>query len=319
MKALKRKLFLSIASLAVCAATLVSTTFAWYTSNSDVTATGLEATSSAQADTLLLISKDGSNGTWSNTVDLSDVVKFNELKPVAYTAGENANTQGTFQTFADGAVTGQVTDANNQYVYFDLYFRGGTALKVYLQEFTITNETAALPAKDVLATAGGLDATTQKTYTVDVLRTLMVEMTTSTIAEDVEGEKTVTLFNPEGILTTKTDSLSGKTAATDPFDNGANFNAHLYYNEVTGKTIAADSENIDSAKTIATEATGGKSKINLGTTPVATGSDKKNCVKATFKIFINGWDFACFDAVQGQTFSVNLKFTCSETAEVLYA
>ena len=33
MKALKRKLFLSVASLAVCAATLVSTTFAWYVSN----------------------------------------------------------------------------------------------------------------------------------------------------------------------------------------------------------------------------------------------------------------------------------------------
>ena len=58
MKALKRKLFLSVASLAVCAATLVSTTFAWYTSNSEVSASGLNAASAASTDARVVIGRN---------------------------------------------------------------------------------------------------------------------------------------------------------------------------------------------------------------------------------------------------------------------
>ena len=51
MKKFGRKLFLSCAALAACATTLVSTTFAWYTSNTEVSAGSLSALSSSTVDT----------------------------------------------------------------------------------------------------------------------------------------------------------------------------------------------------------------------------------------------------------------------------
>lgn len=300
MKALKRKLFLSVASLAVCAATLVSTTFAWYTSNSEVSASGLNAASAASTDSLLLISRTGEKGTWGNSVDLSDIDQYTSLMPVAYTAGEDENTQGTFSTFGDGAVAGAANTTD--YISFDLFFRGGSALPVIVKSITITNKDAAgLPAKDILAEAGGLDSTSTATYTVDVLRTLMVETTSVVVTDGSDGDATVKLYDPEALNTIATDSLNGKQTA------GTDYNAHEYYNAVTGNSIDTTSENIDSATKLAKT---GTTKLELGTTPVAAAAGDLTYLKVTFKIFINGWDYACFDAVQGQDISIALNFTC---------
>ncbi len=303
MKALKRKLFLSVASLAVCAATLVSTTFAWYTSNSEVSASGLNASSAASTDSLLLISRTGEKGTWGNSVDLSDIDDYTSLMPVAYTAGDGT-TQGSFNTFGDGAVAGAADTTD--YISFDLYFRGGSELPVIVKSITITNKNAAsLPAKDILADAGGLDSTSTATYTVDVLRTLMVETTSVVVTKGSNGDATVKLYDPEKLNTIATDSLNGKTTA------GTDYNAHVYYNAVTGNTIETTSENIDDATKLATT---GTTKLELGTTPVAAAAGDLTYLKVTFKIFINGWDYACFDAVQGQNISIALNFTC-DTAD----
>ena len=53
MRKLGLKLGLSCAALAACATTLVSTTFAWYTSNDSVKATGITGKTSEADGTLL--------------------------------------------------------------------------------------------------------------------------------------------------------------------------------------------------------------------------------------------------------------------------
>ena len=55
---LRNKLILSCAALAAVATTAVSTTYAWYTSNVDVSASGITAKSASAADSTLLISKN---------------------------------------------------------------------------------------------------------------------------------------------------------------------------------------------------------------------------------------------------------------------
>ena len=73
MKKLTRKLFLSIAALAVCAATLVSTTFAWYVSNSTANVKGLTgAILSGGSEGNILIAKDvgGSAGNFTQTLTM---------------------------------------------------------------------------------------------------------------------------------------------------------------------------------------------------------------------------------------------------------
>ena len=99
MRKLGLKLGLSCAALAACATTLVSTTFAWYTSNDTVKATGITGKTSEQDATLLLISKSGRVGSWGATVaiDSSKVT----LDPVTYAssaivAKNDALTEGKY-------------------------------------------------------------------------------------------------------------------------------------------------------------------------------------------------------------------------------
>ena len=74
---LRNKLILSCAALAAVATTAVSTTFAWYTANTEVTAGTLTAETEAGSDKLLLISETGAKGTWGSKIDFPDsTVKF---------------------------------------------------------------------------------------------------------------------------------------------------------------------------------------------------------------------------------------------------
>ena len=73
------KLILSGAALAVSAATLVSTTYAWYVQNSQVTATGISGAVKDNSASSIYISKNyvvnGNSGDWLPTVafDQNDV------------------------------------------------------------------------------------------------------------------------------------------------------------------------------------------------------------------------------------------------------
>ena len=72
MKKLTRKLFLSICTLAICAVTLVSTTFAWYTTNTEVSASNINGASAATGTSSLLISKNGSD--WAQSISFANEV-----------------------------------------------------------------------------------------------------------------------------------------------------------------------------------------------------------------------------------------------------
>lgn len=294
MKKLRKKLFLSIAALAVCCATLVSTTYAWYTSNTDVSAKGVTGTSSASTDSLLLISSSAQEGSWSNTVTLS--TNSITLQPVAYVASETGTNR--FKAFGDGEVSTSPADTAS-YLEFVLYFRGATELPVYLSGLSLTNTTGAtLPTKDILADAGGLTSGPEKkTYTMDVLRTLLVETTVQTVNGVDTSEAVKNLYDPFELTTPMVDDWKTQS------------NAHQYYNAVTGNNIDTDDKISPTAKPISTTI---GTALQLGTTPAANNPGTAQYLKATFVVFINGWDLACFDAVQGQSISVDLTFSSVE-------
>lgn len=327
MKALKRKLFLSIASLAVCAATLVSTTFAWYTSNTEVSASNVTGTSQANSAGLLLISKTGAEGTFTNSVDLN--INTSQLQPVQYTPKESAaptlNTWNPGSNVADGAASPAGNDgaaaATGAYIKIDLWFRGvaggdsPTGVPVYLKNLTLTNSTVgALPAKDILSNGGGLTASqSQTTYTVDILRTIMIGYTVETGAPNQVDNPSAYAYtfgsqgmlDPEGLCQIKTDSLSSL---------GDKYDAHAYYEAVTGNSLgdATEKDPILAEDSAANEVNvlAAGTQIKLGTTPNSTAA--YNALKVTFYVFINGWDKACFDAIQGQTFTLSLGFSSNE-------
>ena len=150
MRKLGLKLGLSCAALAACATTLVSTTFAWYTSNDTVKATGITGKTSEQDATLLLISKSGRVGSWGATVaiDSSKVT----LDPVTYAssaivAKNDALTEGKYygwdpQNNKEGAeVTGGLA-STDKYISFYLYFKSCSSadLNVKIKSFTLANK-----------------------------------------------------------------------------------------------------------------------------------------------------------------------------------
>ena len=301
---LKGKLIMSAAALAACAATLTSTTYAWYTANTQVSADGVTGTTAASGSKLLLISDTGKDGSWSNTLTLASKetdpgnVNINgvNLMPVAHAAN------GEYKGWSGNAVSTSAASSDD-YLQFDLFFKATEALSVYVNGFTITNTKAnALPSKDILANAGGLTASdTNKTYTVDVRRALKVETKSEVVTN---GEPSTTTYGQYNLskLNSYEDSL--KTSE---------YNAHEYFNEVTGNTIETNVTTTQSVASTEIKSTG-KTQWTLGTTPLATEAGEATYLKVTFIVYLDGWDKACFDACQGQSISIALKFTCDAAA-----
>ena len=133
------KLILSGAALAVSAATLVSTTYAWYVQNSQVTATGVKGVAKDNEASSIYISKavDLSAGkidaTWSSSVELAAGEYVNDgLTPVTLT-GSSASAAGTFKDVNDNDVTSYTE--TNAFVYGGTYYTKPST--EYVKAFTI--------------------------------------------------------------------------------------------------------------------------------------------------------------------------------------
>lgn len=313
MRKLGLKLGLSCAALAACATTLVSTTFAWYTSNDSVKATGITGKTSEADDTLLLISKYGRKGTWGASVDLTSETANVVLDPLAYVDG------AYYGWNADGnAVSEKPATANgttDSYISFTLYFKSGSgdSLPVLVEEVTLTNTTGVteasptlkLPTKSVLADGTG---STNATYSIDMFRA-------TNIATTVYAAEEVATGTPTAAAGTRTCYNLDSYAGTDSYVDGTS-NAHTYYNNV--KSLKAGAGAIDTTKAgsetnqqdFKTKFAAAGTKIgDTGEGGSSTGLD--NCLAVRFDIYLDGWDKACFDACRQQTFSLAMSFTAT--------
>ncbi len=349
---LRNKVILSCAALAAVATTAVSSTFAWYTSNTEVTADKIYAQTSTAGDDTLLISSTGATGTWSSHVSLN----VNEvLKPVAW--GANGNGQTTASTPAaddhfyawDGNSNEVATDTaldidstptkvgdtdvvagQDGVLHFKLYFKNLTKDgSVYVTKFIVTNTTSgALPTKQLLTTTGltGMDTEKVKSYSVDLLRASNVLIKTYNpafsntddegyaLGDEVAAGRKVVEFDKFHDATNHKDSLDSGTTGTV----ATAYNAHSYYNAVKGLPIGESTDD-DYQPAIATSDplvtnkidAEGASKWAFGTTTTT------NMLVVDFCVFLNGWDLACFDAVQGQKFSIELECSTSDKTAVL--
>jgi len=323
---LRNKLILSCAALAAVATTAVSTTFAWYTSNTTVSASGLTAETVAGSDKLLLISSSGKKGTWGSSVTFdTSSIKFipyslenGEYLPIDQdTATPSAANKVTITKTTDQVVNGGI-------LAFNLYFMSaGDALEVNVNNFRIVNTTQALPTKTILQAGAGVDESTgASTYTCDLMRALVVSVQTATVT----GNAGTGSFTATDLSTASLYNLDNYTTYTDTV--GANANAHTYYNKVTGKTLKTSAGTANTADTLTTSnlpvafsdcaAAGqqGTGTWALGTAPAANSdTTKQNYMVAHFEIFLNGWDLYCFDAVQGQTLTFDFAFNVPQAQQ----
>jgi hypothetical protein len=324
MRKLGLKLGLSCAALAACATTLVSTTFAWYTSNESVKATGVQGNTSNEDTTLLLISKTGKVGSWGASVNYNFTSDKIVLAPVAYDAEKDdyytwdASNNKVDTTKATAATDGTTT--GGAYLAFSMYFKSGSSQSLnVVSDATITavanTKEGKLPAKSVLAAGTGSQ---DDTYTVDMLRATNV-VTKVGAAKEVASTSETNADWATGVTPTRTAYSLDSYAKGDTFKDGSS-NAHTYYNNVktlTDKDKATQDTSDDpiddtiesseaSLSQFASDFVG--KKIGETGAGAAANGGLDNCLRVDYVIYVDGWDIACFDAVRSQGITITFGF-----------
>lgn len=296
MKKITTKLALSVTSLGLAIATLSTTTFAWYTSNMSVSASGVEGTTSAATDNTLLISKTGADGSFSASVELtaSDyTVDGTSMIPLQYNNG--------FNDIEGQPVASAKNDKN--YLQFSVFVKTQSStvsndnqVPVYLQSLTIENQATLdqLTSYDILTdyTNGWTESAT--TYKVDAAQALNLAIaskagTANNKSEDVGTE----LYSVNTLVgTTKNENLG--TAA----------DALSYYNEVmgtskdrTGMPTTTELETVTASEATESNAI---SVVSLASTGI---------YEIIFTVYLDGWDKYCFDACRNQKFNIEFALT----------
>ena len=226
-KLIINKLILSCAALAAVATTAVSTTYAWYTSNQEVTADGIEASTASNSDALLLISTTGAANSWSSSVNLA----INATLSPAY-----KDASGNMKVWAADSNTATGNAPTGSYISFSLYFKSGNgnALKVSYKEFDLVNTTvgAALPSKSVLTNDGlPTGATSSGTYTVDFIKALTMENKFGLTTEGDAGTSEQAFGTNVGDTDEAYFKFDNYATRTDTVASNS-VNAHTYYNSV---------------------------------------------------------------------------------------
>ncbi len=303
MKKLSKKLVLSSLSLGLAVVTLSTTTYAWYTNNTSVSADGIQGTTDAGASAGLLIS-NAYAGTYSNSVTLTTAdytVDGSKMIPLEYKAGTG---------LVERAGTAAVTAASKGYLQFSVFVKAtsdtdtSTAVPVYLKSLTITNaETGDLPLFDVIKTytdGFGADAT----YAVDAAQALNVAVAAQSLSAAPANKATT--------VGTGAYSVNALVGTAKNKNLGTAADAVTYYNTVMEPTTALVRPT-DYVTELTSKTAGAATASNAIT--VASIADA-NVYELTFTIWLDGWDQYCFDACKGQTFNISLALT-TDLADVV--
>ncbi len=329
-KNLTRKLALSAVTMGVAALTVTSTTYAWYTTNSQATASGMKA-STAAADSNLLIAtqtrSDGKEATtlqedlkWGNSVEF--VAKTDKLQPAQWSTtsskwvGVDGTTDVTTVTYT---VWFQATDITSD-----------KTLKLQLGGATFKNssngdDNLGRNKQHFLVDAVGEEGDQnykagkdQYVGLVDVLgiqTNLVGEYTLSYATETsdgtAEGDAVYTKKTENKIVTSSTTNYRFLSEVSNSSKTG---DAVIYYNNViTGANISRpESYNtFFNKEALATET---DSSLTYNSVDIATITPTKDNKDAyfgiSFTLFIDGWDYQCFNAVAGTKLdALTLNFT----------
>ncbi len=307
---LRNKFILSCAALAACATTMVSTTYAWYISATDVSVSGVTgSTNNASADGSLLVAKKTGASSWStysNSVTIAAdetnayINRGNQIVPLAL------NSKGALIPQEDALAGTDTAESHvgtsGAFISIPLKFKTtkNTAgeVPIYLKALSITNNaTGALTKVDGIATAG--DVTQGTPYSVDACYAMNMMVC---LDQNKYASATDHLFDLGGYV------VANETANASVTGNNAAYNvgsgAHAYYNAAMPNdkhyvSVPADSRLVE----------GGSTATSLYTFTLNGAAEDVNERILYFVFYLDGWDNDCYDACRGQSFTINLGFT----------
>lgn len=312
MKKLMRKLVLSCFALGLAVVTLTTTTFAWYTTNKEVSATGIKGKTQGEVSGSLEISADTTS--WGPTVEISaykDGFDGSAMVPLQLIVPGKGNPSSLCGLNLTNNAEAGVAAGAGSYIKFVVYVRNSTTVTdkdtpIYLKELVIENTTeGGLPVKNQLVDKGiaGFDNTNLgNSYSVDAVRALSMTFTSHTYANNFTGNNETRY----SVAECQDNLLAGTSLNVNSADALAYYNAVMNHTSDESKNVKMpdDYTEINLVKN-------GSNKLQVGTIPAGATTDQWTTI--TFSIWLEGWDKLCFDACQGQTFDISLKLTSDST------
>lgn len=287
MKKLTRKLFLSIAALACCAATLVSTTFAWYVNNPQATVEKINgSTASAGTSGSISVSKSATSG-FGKSISFENAISA-QLFPVHATG-----TAESF-TFKDDAKEDTTANVATLTFYVKADANGYATLKIG----AVNKETTSTMVAQTAHTATGLSEVEQgESFYVDALQAMRLSLQiTGTV-----DQAAYTTATPVNVITDAAAWLSvdedgniGGQNGTQAYQAVANTmtggDANAYYAEVKGEAVPYNATTLIQA--------GDAPTLYLKANQVAT---------VVVQIWLEGADADCFNACAEQDYEFTFQ------------
>ncbi len=295
------KLALSGVALAAVAATLGTSTYAWYVTNATATASGVQGTAQAGGTGNVLVAQASTASTAVNghgafqqniTMDTGNFTSTTTASGLLPTTPATAS--GTYSTIT--AATSITSDTvwvdkdgkaqtSGNYITFDIWVLSTSKTTVNLS-YTISNTTASTDVKNQLAYANtGLPTGVSQgdTFAVNMVDALRMAVTAS--AATISGaEDTFEIYDVAA-------SASATSSTYASYKTGGSANEYL--TAVLGENCVTTGPSATSATT----------KVIPLTVTANTEA------KLTFHIWLEGTDDQCFDSCNGQTFKIDFSFT----------
>ena len=333
MKKFGRKLFLSCAALAACATTLVSTTFAWYTSNTEVKAAQIGANTQTTAtgdDIYVAAVQTYADGTttgraaattseYSNAATPVATANSIQIAPVYYNPTNDS--YESISTVADnGTVTYTNTNLASNVLEYKLRFQTTKTLaadqkvSIYVSAAAIVNTTAAdrtVSQLTAIKSGSGTGIDAPGLYNINLLKALKMNV----YSAPVTLTPSTNTYTVGTYSAATTYALSNFVPSADTGLNVTTPNAIGYYNAVarSGKTgISAPVANYASGTEIVINDTASDTNALKICDITNTGY-----VEVRFVFYLDGWDESCYDVCRKQGFTVALSFTSAAGQSIL--
>lgn len=313
------KLALSGVALAAVAATLGTSTYAWYVTNSTASVGNINGTAQAGGTGSVLVAEkaasDGKNGhgAWQKNIESLNTDNYTATTtaaglipatPVKTVSGAGTSTlTSTPATLLNSSTTwvkangDTMTNADLAYMEFDVWVLSTDATKVKFS-FGLANTTASDKINTQIAYNGtGLPTGVSQgdNFAVNIVDALRVAYTRYDF-DSTAATSTTALAGEEADASVFYDA--SKASSSSKVETGASFatvntgNAHNYYHQVLG----ANDKILETGPSI------------NGTTAQELTVTKNIEIKLHFYVWLEGTDLQCFDSCNGQSFKLDLKF-----------
>ena len=297
-KSLRRKLIMSAIAVGAAAVGTTASTYAWFVTNSTVSSTVSGSVQASGAS--LFISADGNSFGTKPVVPSAD---FSNLKMAPL---QMKSADKKLYDLNDTEKT-----ANVDYMSFSLYF-------------SVQNlETAANDYKIVLKTTAK-DKDSAKSKTHEAQTSINASSPYSAIAQGASlwdnVLKSMNVAISQEYSATKTFGSSATTAYYAVNKSEAIYDGLAYYNKITGNSKAETGTQAVEQTALTTTALETSSNVSQqsvieaqGNIDVISNVTGNGYYKLDFKIWLDGWDKACFDAIASHEFDLGLTFELAST------